>query len=506
MAHQLLINAESYETRVALVESGVLVELHIERESDRGIVGNIYKGRVVRVLPGMQAAFVDIGIGKAAFLYADDVLPGADEPPPSIAVEESEEVGDIVEAEAEPVRRVPIQERLREGEEVLVQVAKDPIGSKGARVTSYVSLPGRHLVLMPTVDHVGVSRRITEESERQRLREVVENIRPEGVGFIVRTVAEGHTEESLRADMEFLLKLWEDISRRRDAARSPSLIYSDLDLALRMVRDLVSENVRQVVVDDVEEFKRISDFIATFMPRYDDALELYQGSEPLFDAHGIEHEIDRALERKVWLKSGGYLVIDQSEALTAVDVNTGRYVGRRNLEDTITRTNLEAVRELATQLRLRNIGGIIIVDFIDMEQETNRQKVWRALNDALSTDRARSNVLPISDLGLVEMTRQRVRDSLYHQLAESCPHCEGRGVVKTAVTVCYEVLREIARQAASLPGEALTVCVHPEVADLLADAEREHLVLLERRLAKEVSVEPRANFHVEQVEIHVKVD
>ncbi|PID38146.1 MAG: Rne/Rng family ribonuclease [Proteobacteria bacterium] len=506
MAHQLLINAESYETRVALVESGVLVELHIERESDRGIVGNIYKGRVVRVLPGMQAAFVDIGIGKAAFLYADDVLAGADEPPPNLAVEESEESGELVEAEAEPIRRAPIQDRLREGEEVLVQVAKDPIGSKGARVTSYVSLPGRHLVLMPTVDHVGVSRRITEESERQRLREVVENIRPEGVGFIVRTVAEGHTEESLRADMEFLLKLWDDISRRRDAARSPSLIYSDLDLALRMVRDLVSENVRQVVVDDVEEFKRISDFIATFMPRYDDALELYQGAEPLFDAHGIEHEIDRALERKVWLKSGGYLVIDQSEALTAVDVNTGRYVGRRNLEDTITRTNLEAVRELATQLRLRNIGGIIIVDFIDMEQETNRQKVWRALNEALTSDRARSNVLPISDLGLVEMTRQRVRDSLYHQLAEACPHCEGRGVVKTAVTVCYEVLREIARQAASLPDQALTVLVHPEVADLLADAEREHLVRVERRAAKEVSVEPRPNFHVEQFAIHVKVD
>ena len=505
MADLLLINAESYETRVALIENGVLVELHVERQIDRGIVGNIYKGRVVRVLPGMQAAFVDIGIGKAAFLYADDVLAGNEnETTPLELVEEDGE--QTPDGEAEVIHRTPIQERLREGEEIQVQVAKDPIGSKGARVTSYISLPGRHLVLMPTVDHVGVSRRITDEEERERLRAVIDGMRPPGVGFIVRTVAEGHTEESLRADNDFLLKLWQDIATRSDAARSPSLIYADLDLALRLVRDLVSDNVRRVIVDDVEEYKRIADFIATFMPRYEDALELYQGDEPLFDAYGIEHEIDRALERKVWLKSGGYLVIDQNEALTAIDVNTGRYVGRRNLEDTITRTNLEAVREVATQLRLRNIGGIIIVDFIDMEQEANRQKVWRALNEALEGDRARSNVLPISDLGLVEMTRQRVRESLYHQLAESCPHCEGRGVVKTAVTVCYEVLREIARQAAGLPGSALTVCVHPEVADLLADAEREHLVRLERRLAKEVSVEPRPNFHVEQFEIHVKVD
>ncbi|MCK5797750.1 MAG: Rne/Rng family ribonuclease, partial [Deltaproteobacteria bacterium] len=410
------------------------------------------------------------------------------------------------EIEAEVLPRPPIQERLHEGEEVLVQVSKDPIGTKGARITSYVSLPGRHLVLMPTVDHVGVSRRITDEDERQRLREIVESIRPEGVGFIVRTVAEGHDEESLRADMTFLLKLWKDIERRRDAARSPSLIYADLDLPLRMVRDIVSADVPKVIVDDVEEYSRVADFIAAFMPHYEDCLELYQGREPLFDAYGIEHEIARALDRKVWLKSGGYLVIDQGEALTAIDVNTGRYVGRRNLEDTITRTNLEAVRELSTQLRLRNMGGIIIIDIIDMELETNRQKVWRTLNEALAADRARSNILPISDLGLVEMTRQRVRDSLYRQLAEPCSHCEGRGVVKTALTVCYEVLREIGRQAANLPGSALTVCVHPEVADLLADAEREHLVRLERRLAKDVAVASRPNFHVEQFEIHVKLE
>ena len=500
MSDLLLINAEGYEKRVALIENGVLVELHVERESERGIVGNIYKGRVLRVLPGMQAAFVDIGIGKAAFLYADDVL-GAGEgtAPPALLRDETEPPDEMTEAPP----RSPIQERLREGEEILVQVAKDPLGTKGARITSYVSLPGRHLVVMPTVDHVGVSRRIVDEDERQRLRELVEGIRPERMGFIARTVAEGQEEDNLRADMEFLVKLWVDIRGRAETARAPELIYSDLDLVLRVVRDLVSGQVRRLVVDDRGEYERLAEFIQTFMPRYADALELYQGADPLFDFYGIEHEIDRAMERKVWLKSGGYLVVDQSEALTAIDVNTGRYVGRRNLEDTITRTNLEAVREIATQLRLRNIGGIIIIDFIDMELETNRQKVWRALNDALANDRARFNVLPISELGLVEMTRQRVRESLSRQLAEPCPHCEGKGRIRTAVTVCYEVLREIGRQAAQLPGPALTVCVHPEVADLLADAEREHLVRLERRLDKEVAVAARPNFHVEQFEIHV---
>jgi ribonuclease G len=501
MVDVLLINAEGYEKRVALIENGVLVELHIEREAERGIVGNIYKGRVVRVLPGMQAAFVDIGIGKAAFLYADDVM-GPEASPPDLEQEDAEHPSssEVPRAEAPP-----IQDRLREGEEILVQVAKDPIGTKGARITSYISLPGRHLVLMPTVDHVGVSRRIVDEEQRQRLRERVESMRPPGVGFIVRTVAEGQSDENLQADMEFLLKLWDDIRMRGEAARAPELVYSDLDLPLRIVRDLVSSNVARVVVDDIEEYQRIVDFVATFMPRYADTLELFQNTEPLFDNYGIEHDIDRAMDRKVWLKSGGYLVIDQSEALTAVDVNTGRYVGRRNLEDTITRTNLEAVRELATQLRLRNIGGIIIIDFIDMELEANRQKVWRALNEALSGDRAKSNVLPISELGLVEMTRQRVRESLNHQLAEPCPHCEGRGVVKTALTVCYEVLREIRRQARALPTQGITVCVHPEVADLLADAEREHLVRLERKLDKEVLVEARPNFHVEQFEIHAKL-
>lgn len=503
----LLVNADGPERRVALVENGLLAELHIERSRDRRIVGNIYMGRVARVLPGMQAAFVDIGIGKAAFLYADDVLRlSEDNEPTHRSTDHSNATDPTADLpRGKPLAGPPIQQQLAEGDEIIVQVAKEPIGSKGARVTSYISLPGRTLVFMPTLDHVGISRRITDDAERSRLRDIVESIRPAGSGLIVRTVAEQQGDDVLRADMDFLVKLWGEISARIAVAKAPCLVHQDLDLTLRAVRDLVSGRVSKLIVDDLAEYEKLRDFIATFMPHHADILQLYQASEPLFDAHGIEHEIDRALDRKVWLKSGGYLVIDESEALTAIDVNTGRYVGQRTLEDTITKINIEAVKEVVNQLRLRNIGGLIIVDFIDMELESNRQKVWRALHDALQADRAKTNVLEISQLGLVEMTRQRVRDSLMHQLAGPCPYCEGRGFVKTPATICNEVLREIRRQASNMPGKTIAVRVHPDVGDLLADAESERLGQLERRLGREIVLEQQPNFHLERYEIRVSV-
>jgi len=500
-----LINADGPSRRVALVENDQLAEFYVERAGERGIVGNVYKGRVVRVLPGMQAAFVDIGVGRAAFLYVADVggLKGTVSSLYFADPEEQAEQDDLPRDEITRAHPGPIQNRLKEGQEILVQVAKDPIGTKGARITSYISLPGRHLVFMPTVDHVGISRRITSEMERKRLRETVDAIRKPGVGFIVRTVAEGQIRDTLHADMEFLNRLWEEILRCNETAGAPALLYEDLDLSLRAVRDLFSSEVDRLVVDEPQEYERLRQFVANFAPHYQDLVELYQGEEPLFDAYELELELDRALERKVWLKSGGYLVIDQGEALTSIDVNTGRYVGRRSLEDTITKTNLEAVREVVNQLRLRNIGGIIIIDFIDMEEEANRDKVWRALHEALKSDRAKSNVLKISELGLVEMTRKRVRESLEQQLTQACPYCEGKGHIKSLVTICHDVLREIRRQAGRLPGGRIIVCVHPEAADLLASSEAEYIVELEHRFGKDIVVKARPGFHVEQFEIDV---
>ncbi|MCB9554699.1 MAG: Rne/Rng family ribonuclease [Deltaproteobacteria bacterium] len=495
MSKLLLIASDGSERRVALVENGALAEVFIEREQERGNVGSIYKGRVARVLPGMQAAFVEIGLSRAAFLYAADArrLP---------ELREDGENGDPAEDASRELP--PIQSLVHERQELLVQVSKDPIGTKGARITTNISLPGRHLVLMPTVDHIGISRRILDEGERERLRKIVESIRPPSCGFIVRTVAEGQSEAELKADMEFLLRQWEEISQNASSASAPSLIYRDLDVTLRAVRDMLSDDCEQLLIDNPSEFARVKDFVSTFAPSHSRSLELYQGSEPLFDAYGVEVELDRALTRKVWLRSGGYLVIDQTEALTSIDVNTGRFVGYRNLEDTISKTNLEAVKEVVDQLRIRNIGGLIIIDFIDMEREADRQKVWRTLQQALQADRARTNVLEISELGLVEMTRKRVRPSLNQQLTDQCPYCEGRGYLKSAATVSYDVLREIRRQAHELPGDAIIVAVHPDVADRLAEDEPDYLAFLEQRLGKEIVVDAQADFHIEQFEIHVK--
>jgi ribonuclease G len=502
MTKELVINTTSHETRVALLENGHIAELYIERSRERGIVGNIYKGKVIRVLPGMQAAFVDIGLEKAAFLYVADVL------------DEMEAVEQFVEGNSQHAKPAegtpnehpplpPIEDLLQEGQEILVQVAKEPIGTKGARITSHISLPGRHLVYMPTVDHIGISRRIEHDEEKDRLRQIVEQIRPPGTGFIVRTAAEGKSEEDLHADMEFLVGLWQDIARRRENRRAPLLIHSDLDVTSKVLRDILTEDVDRIVVDTQEEYDKIVRFIGTFMPRLKYVIELYDDDEPIFDAFGLEVEIARALGRKVWLKSGGYIIIEQTEALTAVDVNTGRYVGKHNLEDTILKTNLEAVREIAFQLRLRNIGGLIIIDFIDMEKELHREKVHSALEEALKNDKAKTNILKISELGLVEMTRKRVRESIGRTLCEPCPYCEGKGYVKSRTTVAYEIFRELRREIRDLPGYRLTLLVHPDIASLLYDEERPGVEEIERRFEKQIAITARQGFHIEQFEIMV---
>jgi ribonuclease G len=721
MSNILVINASGQETRVALIEQGTISEYYLERKNEKGIVGNIYKGRVVRVLPGMQAAFVDIGLDKAAFLYVGDIVsdpsfpgfseemdikagsvegdpleaedlpepseevpaqaaapetvpapqqaqpsaeaPAGGEPAPAAAgipevaevphvpehpevvpaeaaagvqpaevvelsaeealedEEEDEEEEELDEADAahnaaeevlaaeqaeaagEPIavmpaeqkpseappapleagarpapadgagarpaaregrrgrrrggrgrsrrgggesprpageqpkserrnesgrppqgqerrgggsgekrngsgKRAQIQDLLKEGDEVLVQVVKDPIGSKGARITCHISLPGRHLVFMPTVDHVGISRRIENEKERRRLRELVDKYRPPGTGFIVRTVAENEPSEKLTADIKFLLSLWNDIGKKRENLKAPALVHPDLDLILRSIRDLFSDEVEKLVIDDRGEWERVRAFVEQAAPELKERIELYTGEEPIFDEFGIEQELVRAQNRKVWLKSGGYIIIDQTEALVAIDVNSGRYVGKKgagaSLEDTITKINCEAAKEIVYQLRLRNIGGIIIIDFIDMDKGANREKVFKTLQDALAADRAKTNVLKISDIGLVEMTRKRVRESVTRLTTENCPTCDGRGHVRSKATMAYEIMREVQRAAGKHREDQLIVSCHPEVAKLLQGPEREAMRLLMMKLNKTITVRPQPQYHVEQYDLHAK--
>ena len=728
MSNILVINASGQETRVALIEQGTISEYYLERKNEKGIVGNIYKGKVVRVLPGMQAAFVDIGLDKAAFLYVGDIVsdpsfpgfseemdikagsvegdpleaedlpepaeevvpqPGETSPPPvpiegsavaetsmqsaaavdvppgeagpaaettrqeavpaeAAAGAQTAEPAEIVElhpddaiededegdgddddeeeldeadaahaaaeeafaaeqaqaaqspggataapvaeasqgyAQAAPAPQVPdagarglpaeqrpaaregrrgrrrggrgrkrggeaprpageqpkgdrrqdgngkpwqtperrggngekrngngkraqIQDLLKEGDEVLVQAVKDPIGTKGARITCHISLPGRHLVFMPTVDHVGISRRIENEKERRRLRELVDRYRPPGTGFIVRTVAENEPSEKLTADIKFLLGLWNEVGKKRESMKAPACVHPDLDLILRSVRDLFSDEVEKLVIDDRAEFERVQAFVEQAAPELKGRIELYGGEEPIFDEYGIEQELIRAQNRKVWLKSGGYIIIDQTEALVAIDVNSGRYVGKKgagaSLEDTITKINCEAAKEIVYQLRLRNIGGIIIIDFIDMDKGANREKVFKTLQEALAADRAKTNVLKISDIGLVEMTRKRVRESITRLTTEICPTCDGRGHVRSKTTMAYEIMREVQRAAGKHREDQLVVSCHPEVAKLLQGPEREAMRLLMMKLNKSITVRPQPQYHLEQYDLHAK--
>ncbi|MBS2028594.1 MAG: Rne/Rng family ribonuclease [Deltaproteobacteria bacterium] len=700
MSSILVINAAGAENRVALVDNGTITEFYLERKKDKGIVGNIYKGRVVRVLPGMQAAFVDIGLEKAAFLYVSDVFYDPDfseqqfdltegeheehdEAPDEATVEAKEKEAEAAPAAAAPAEGAPapapmeaapapaaeaapapapapvaeaapapvaeaapapapaaeaapaaaedegddegeegddegddeapeaaaapaatpagdgaaapaaaaaapgapaapgevkgevraprepgrgrrrrrrrrgggdkaaqpgaegqqqaqrpqgergerperaerrddkkierphgkhemprkagkdvnIQDLLKVGQEVIVQVAKDPIGTKGARITSHISIPGRHLVFMPTVDHVGISRRIEKEGERRRLREIVDRMRPPGTGFIVRTVAEGVPSEKIEADIRFLIEVWNQIGKKKDRKGAPCLLHPDLDLVLRSTRDLFARDVEKLVIDDRDEYQRVLSFVEAQDPALKAKVELHDTDEPVFDAYGIEQELQRATARKVWLKSGGYLIIDQAEALTAIDVNSGRYVGKKSLEETITKINVEAAKEIVYQLRLRNIGGIIICDFIDMDKQQNREKVFKAMQEALGRDRAKTNVLKINELGLIELTRKRVRESLGRTLHEGCSYCDGKGFIKSKTTVCYEIFREIRRDAKAYREQTLIVNCNPGVADLLQGDERAELRHLMDRFNKSIQVRPQGNYHQEQYDI-----
>ncbi|MBI4839292.1 MAG: Rne/Rng family ribonuclease [Nitrospirae bacterium] len=490
MANDIVLNVNREETRLALLESGQLAELYFEKKKDISPVGNIYKGKVVKILPGMQSAFVDLGVGKAAFLHVADVYSNFDY---SLF---GEDITDVF-----PPHLVKIEELLQEGQDIIVQVSKDSIGTKGARVTSYITLPGRYLVLMPGVEHIGISRRILEENERTRLKEIVNSIKRPGFGLIVRTASEGCTEEELKKDIEFLMLLWDNIQEKKDKVGAPHILYNDFDIVFRSVRDLLGHSVNRVIIDSKSEFKRVVDFVNTYFPKLISRIELYDSPEPIFDFFGIELEIPKALGRKVWLKSGGYILIDQTEALIAIDVNTGKYVGKVTLEDTILKTNLEAVKEIAYQIRLRNLGGIIIIDFIDMEKEENRKKLFTAFQEAMAKDRAKSTVLQVSELGLIEMTRKRVRESLGRSLCEPCTYCEGKGFVKSPVTVCYEIFRELRKIGSDEKDGRIIVTVHPQVADLFYEEEREGVDEIEKTYSLKLIIKTDKNFHQEYYEI-----
>ena len=510
MANELIINARPHETRVALVENGVVVELHIERRTGQELMGNIYRGRVLRVLPGMQAAFVDIGLERSAFLYVTEVHQDfldleqmmLRNSPNNLDERPTEEQAETLHESRQPIP-FNIEDLLHEGQDIMVQIAKEPIGTKGARLTSHISLPGRHLVLMPNVDHVGVSRRIEDLVERERLRSLAQEIRPPRLGLIVRTASEGADRGKLKSELDFLLKLWGSIQERMTKVSGTGLLYKDLGICLRSVRDLFTREVDRLVIDSREEYTNVMEFIETFAPSLKYSVELYEGDDPIFDFNGIEMEISRALEKKIWLKSGGYIVIELTEALTAIDVNTGSYVGARNLEETILKTNLEAVKEIAYQLRLRNLGGLIVIDFIDMEKKVNRERVFTALKEALSKDKAKTHILKMSELGLIEMTRKRTRENLNRLLSEPCFYCEGRGSLKSRKTICYEVLRDIERENNALAnaGDVL-VHVHPEIAHMLKEEEQESIMDLQRRINRRITISEKEGLHVEQYEIH----
>lgn len=496
-ATELLVNVEPAETRVALIEEGLVTELHVERAQDRSIVGNIYFGRVGRVLAGMQAAFVDIGLERHAFLQVADTVRPEDLDDMSLGEASAEDM---------PSKRInkntPISQVLKPGQDVVVQVSRAPIDKKGARVTSHVSLAGRHLVFLPTLEQIGVSRRIEDEEERRRLRTAVETLRTTG-GFIVRTVAEGVDEAVLAKDVQYLMKLWSEVLERRRRVKPPTLLHGDLDLVLRGARDLLNARVRRLVVDDRDTYHRVRRYAETFFEDQLEKVTLYTGDEPIFDAFGIEEEVQRAMSRVIPLPSGGTLVFDHAEALTAIDVNSGRFSGGKDLEETITQTNLEAVKEVTYQLRLRNIGGLIVVDFIDMDRPANREKVNKALQEALKDDRAQTTAVRISELGLVEMTRKGSNQSLGRQLFEPCFYCGGTGQLKSRTTISGSILREVGKRALELRSPSIVIECHPSVAEALTTQKelKEAVEAVEHRYSKDVHIKAREDFHFERYDI-----
>jgi ribonuclease G len=505
MYKQLVINVSEHETRVALLEDGTIAELYVDRGDDSDIAGNIYKGRVLRVLPGMQAAFVNIGLSQAAFIYVDDVFYDDYKEYAHMFNIESEIEEDSLVDDPGPVflkkRDMNIEELIREGQEILVQAAKSPMGTKGARISTYISLPGRFLVLMPTSNHIGISRRIEDEAERERLKRLVQNLRTEDYGYIVRTAAEGEKEEKLAYEMGFLNNLWKNIQKKFETAPTPSTLHLELSISLRAVRDLLIQEVEKLVIDSKQTYDAVLAFLDTYMPSLKEHVVLYNGREPVFDAYNLEGDISRALKRKVWLKSGGYILIEHTEALVAIDVNTGRYVGKHNLEETILKTNLEAVKEIAYQIRLRDLGGILIIDFIDMEKKSNQEKVFTALREALKKDKSKTHVLPMSEMGIIQMTRKRTREPLTRILCEPCFYCEGEGYLVSRQSICYNIYREILREAYDMDGTQLTLRVNPKIAELFLGEKDVLISNLERNIGKQIVIYPSPEFHMEQFDI-----
>lgn len=482
MSEEILINMTPQETRVAVLENGILQEIHIERSRKRGLVGNVYKGKVSRILPGMQAAFIEMGLERTAFLHASDIAVDGE------SHDETPQINTL----------------LHEGQDVLVQVIKDPLGTKGARLTTQLSIPSRLLVYMPGISHVGISQKIEDEEERNRLKGIVKSLMKsteEKNGYIVRTVAEGANEEELSNDMRFLQRLWNSVQEQIPNIKTGTVVYEDLPLAVRVLRDMVGIDVEKVRIDSREMYRKATEFANQFIPELAECIEHYPGERPIFDLYSVEDEIQKALERKVQLKSGGHLVFDQTEAMTTIDVNTGAFVGHRNLEETIFKTNLEAAQAIARQLQLRNLGGIIILDFIDMQEEEHKRQVLRALEKSLGRDRSKSHICEVSGLGLVEMTRKRTRESLEHILCQPCPVCQARASIKTAETVCYEIFREILREARQFDTQTLMVLASQEVVDLLLDEESDSVAELEEFIGKTIKFQVESLYTQEQFDI-----
>ncbi|MCD4675719.1 MAG: Rne/Rng family ribonuclease [Desulfobacula sp.] len=517
MLKELVVNAAPHETRVALLENGTIVEVFIEREDDTSIAGNIYKGRVQRVLPGMQAAFVDIGFDQAAFIYVDDVLDTASHKMYQKFEQDNDMEADI-ESDDEDIETTDmgenhaswkaslnqdcsIEDLLTEGQEIMVQVAKSSIGTKGPRVTTHISLAGRYLVLMPTVDHIGISKRIENDIERTRLKDLLLSIRKNKFGYIFRTQAQGIDEDTIKKELDFLTKTWDAILAKSKTVSATSLVYKDLTVTFRAVRDLLANEADKLIIDSKEEYDNVQNFLKKLMPDVNLSVELYQGRESIFDAYNIEGDVARALKKKVWLKSGGYIVIDQTEALVAIDVNTGRYVGKHNFDETILKTNLEAVKEIAYQTRLRNIGGIIIIDFIDMKREQHKDKVMAHMNEAMKKDKSQTNVLPLTELGLIQMTRKRIRRNLTRTLCEPCFYCNGDGHLLSGKSICHKIYRDLVSEAGDIMGNRFTVKVHPEIAQLLHGREKHLISALEKQFSKPIAIYPEPHYHIEEYHI-----
>ena len=540
MNKEMIISSGEHDTRVAILEDDQVVEIFIERERSRGVVGNIYKGRVSKVLPGMQSSFIDVGLERDAFLYVTEVVNTVEEfdrleageeedeepaPVPAVVAERGEEGenGGAPQVERRSRDRATgaptpkarddkerpeakIEDLLKEGQEVLVQVVKEPLGTKGARLTSHVTMPGRFLVFMPTVDHVGVSRKIESREERARLRGIVKSFR-ETHGFvggvIIRTAAAGRSDEDIVSDLSYFHQIWTEIRQKMEGRRPPAVLFQEQSLVTKLLRDLLTEDYTAIRIDDEQEYRRVVALVERMMPSLVPRVKLYNKNFPILEEYGVQAEIDKALRSKVWLKSGGYLVINQTEALVAIDVNTGRYVGKRTgrLEDTIVKTNLEAVKEIVRQIRLRDLGGIIVLDLIDMEEKKNRQKVFQEVEKELRRDRSPSKALQVSDFGLVIVTRKRVKQSLERQLTEPCPYCSGSGSIKSAFTICSEILTEMRKIGPDLDGQGVILRVNPDIARALKEEENVLLRDLEASLGKKVTIKPDAHLHHEQFDV-----